>query len=174
MRLEDDGHVVTGQGVDPDMVTASARAYINGLNRLHFLRKWAPRWANPRNVRRGGERARDLRSMPSPHTPPNPLRAEKRVLALTLPDYPQLRDWGRRGAGEGSLTLCPPYNTLDWRYKWRKPQTITQKILAAHCGKDLCGARGIDPGQGGYCPGQRHHRAPGHQGLSGGRGQKGL
>ncbi|MEJ2070530.1 MAG: 2-isopropylmalate synthase, partial [Syntrophobacterales bacterium] len=34
VRLEDDGSIVTGQGVDPDVVTASARAYINGLNRL--------------------------------------------------------------------------------------------------------------------------------------------
>jgi hypothetical protein len=25
--------------VDPDIVTASARAYINGLNRLHFLKE---------------------------------------------------------------------------------------------------------------------------------------
>ncbi len=39
VRLEEDGHVVTGQGVDPDMVTASARAYINGLNRLKFLKE---------------------------------------------------------------------------------------------------------------------------------------
>jgi len=39
VRLEDDGYVVTGQGVDPDIVTASARAYINGLNRLHFLKE---------------------------------------------------------------------------------------------------------------------------------------
>ena len=43
VRLEDDGHVVTGQGVDPDVVTASARAYINGLNRLHFLKEMGPR-----------------------------------------------------------------------------------------------------------------------------------
>ncbi len=39
VRLEEEGHVVTGQGVDPDIVTASARAYINGLNRLHFLKE---------------------------------------------------------------------------------------------------------------------------------------
>jgi 2-isopropylmalate synthase len=39
VRLEEDGHIVTGQGVDPDVVTASARAFINGLNRLHFLRE---------------------------------------------------------------------------------------------------------------------------------------
>jgi 2-isopropylmalate synthase len=42
VRLEEDGHVVTGQGVDPDVVTASARAYINGLNRLHFLKEMGP------------------------------------------------------------------------------------------------------------------------------------
>jgi 2-isopropylmalate synthase len=39
VRLEEDGNVVTGQGVDPDVVTASARAFINGLNRLHFLKE---------------------------------------------------------------------------------------------------------------------------------------
>ncbi|MGA7579616.1 MAG: 2-isopropylmalate synthase [Desulfobaccales bacterium] len=39
VRLEEDGYVVTGQGVDPDIVTASARGYINGLNRLHFLKE---------------------------------------------------------------------------------------------------------------------------------------
>jgi 2-isopropylmalate synthase len=43
VRLEEDGHVVTGQGVDPDVVTAGARAYINGLNRLHFLKEMGPR-----------------------------------------------------------------------------------------------------------------------------------
>jgi 2-isopropylmalate synthase len=42
VRLEDDGHIVTGQGVDPDIVTASARAYINGLNRLHFVKEMGP------------------------------------------------------------------------------------------------------------------------------------
>ena len=42
VRLEEEGHVVTGQGVDPDIVTASARAYINGLNRLHFLKEMGP------------------------------------------------------------------------------------------------------------------------------------
>ena len=39
VRLEEDGRVVTGQGVDPDVITASARAFINGLNRLHFLKE---------------------------------------------------------------------------------------------------------------------------------------
>jgi len=39
VRLEEEGVTVTGQGVDPDIVTASARAYINGLNRLHFLKE---------------------------------------------------------------------------------------------------------------------------------------
>jgi 2-isopropylmalate synthase len=39
VRLEEGGRVVTGQGVDPDVITASARAFINGLNRLHFLQE---------------------------------------------------------------------------------------------------------------------------------------
>ncbi len=42
VRLEDEGHIVTGQGVDPDIVTAAARAYLNGLNRLHFLKEVGP------------------------------------------------------------------------------------------------------------------------------------
>jgi 2-isopropylmalate synthase len=42
VRLEDEGFVVTGQGVDPDIVTASARSYINGLNRLQFLKSQGP------------------------------------------------------------------------------------------------------------------------------------
>ena len=50
VRLEDGGHIVTGQGVDPDIVTASARAYINGLNRLHFLKELGPRGAKPEKL----------------------------------------------------------------------------------------------------------------------------
>jgi 2-isopropylmalate synthase len=48
VRLEEDGHVVTGQGVDPDVVTASARAFINGLNRLHFLKEGGPARKGPK------------------------------------------------------------------------------------------------------------------------------
>ena len=47
VRLEDEGHIVTGQGVDPDIVTASARSYINGLNRLHFLKGSGPKAKKP-------------------------------------------------------------------------------------------------------------------------------
>ena len=43
VRLEDEGYIVTGQGVDPDVVTASARAYINGLNRLKFAKEMGPK-----------------------------------------------------------------------------------------------------------------------------------
>jgi 2-isopropylmalate synthase len=50
VRLEDGGHIVTGQGVDPDVVTAGARAYINGLNRLHFLKQLGPRGAKPEKM----------------------------------------------------------------------------------------------------------------------------
>jgi 2-isopropylmalate synthase len=39
VRLEEDGIIVTGRGVDPDVITASARAYINGLNRLVYLKQ---------------------------------------------------------------------------------------------------------------------------------------
>jgi 2-isopropylmalate synthase len=37
VKLEEDGHTVTGRGADPDIVTASARAYLNGLNRLYYV-----------------------------------------------------------------------------------------------------------------------------------------
>ena len=50
VRLEEGGHIVTGQGVDPDVVTASARAYINGLNRLNFLKELGPPGAKPENL----------------------------------------------------------------------------------------------------------------------------
>ncbi len=37
VRLEDNGRVVIGQGTDPDIITAAAKAYLNGLNRLRYL-----------------------------------------------------------------------------------------------------------------------------------------
>ncbi len=39
LRLEEDGMVVLGQGSDPDIIVASAKAYINGLNRLEAMRQ---------------------------------------------------------------------------------------------------------------------------------------
>jgi len=39
VRLEDGGKVVVGQGADPDIITAAAKAYLNGLNRLVFIKK---------------------------------------------------------------------------------------------------------------------------------------
>jgi len=50
VRLEDESHIVTGQGVDPDVVTASARAYINGLNRLHFIKAGGPKKGKPEKL----------------------------------------------------------------------------------------------------------------------------
>jgi 2-isopropylmalate synthase len=50
VRLEEEGVTVTGQGVDPDIVTASARAYINGLNRLHFLKEQGPKGKKPEEL----------------------------------------------------------------------------------------------------------------------------
>jgi 2-isopropylmalate synthase len=50
VRLEDEGHIVTGQGVDPDIVTASARAYINGLNRLKFAQEMGPKLGKPEEL----------------------------------------------------------------------------------------------------------------------------
>jgi 2-isopropylmalate synthase len=37
VKLEEDGNTVTGRGADPDIVTASARAFLNGLNRLYYV-----------------------------------------------------------------------------------------------------------------------------------------
>ena len=39
VRIEGDGKVVLGQGADPDIITAAAKAYLNGLNRLEYLKK---------------------------------------------------------------------------------------------------------------------------------------
>jgi len=38
-RLEEDGRTVTGHGVDPDIIVASAKAYVNALNRLAYIAK---------------------------------------------------------------------------------------------------------------------------------------
>jgi 2-isopropylmalate synthase len=35
VRLNKDGRIVNGQGADTDIVVASAKAYINALNKLH-------------------------------------------------------------------------------------------------------------------------------------------
>jgi 2-isopropylmalate synthase len=39
VRLQEDGLVVLGKGADPDIFIASAKAYINGLNRMEYLKK---------------------------------------------------------------------------------------------------------------------------------------
>ncbi|MBW1915441.1 MAG: 2-isopropylmalate synthase [Deltaproteobacteria bacterium] len=39
VRLQEDGLVALGKGTDPDIITASAKAYINGLNRLEHLKE---------------------------------------------------------------------------------------------------------------------------------------
>ena len=40
VRLEDDSHVITtGQGADPDIITASVKAYLNALNRLEYRKE---------------------------------------------------------------------------------------------------------------------------------------
>jgi 2-isopropylmalate synthase len=38
VRLEENGLVALGKGTDPDIITASAKAYINGLNRLEYMK----------------------------------------------------------------------------------------------------------------------------------------
>jgi 2-isopropylmalate synthase len=39
VRLQENGLIALGKGADPDIITASAKAYINGLNRLEYLKK---------------------------------------------------------------------------------------------------------------------------------------
>ena len=39
VRLQENGLIALGKGTDQDIITASARAYINGLNRLEYLKK---------------------------------------------------------------------------------------------------------------------------------------
>jgi 2-isopropylmalate synthase len=41
VRLEENGHVVLGKGNDPDIMVASAKAYLHGLNRLDYLKNQA-------------------------------------------------------------------------------------------------------------------------------------
>ncbi len=43
VKIEEDGKTVVGQGTDPDIITASAKAYINALNRLENLKKHSPK-----------------------------------------------------------------------------------------------------------------------------------
>ena len=38
VRLQENGMLALGKGTDPDIITAAAKAYINGLNRLRYLK----------------------------------------------------------------------------------------------------------------------------------------
>ena len=38
VRLQENGLVALGKGADPDIITASAKAYVNGLNRMEYLK----------------------------------------------------------------------------------------------------------------------------------------
>jgi len=39
VRLKENGLVALGKGADPDIITASARAYVNGLNHLEYMKQ---------------------------------------------------------------------------------------------------------------------------------------
>lgn len=39
VRLKRNGLIALGKGADPDIITASAKAFINGLNRLEYMEK---------------------------------------------------------------------------------------------------------------------------------------
>ncbi len=43
VRLQEDGIVALGKGADPDIIVASAKAYINGLNRLEYMKTNLPK-----------------------------------------------------------------------------------------------------------------------------------
>ncbi|MCF8069375.1 MAG: 2-isopropylmalate synthase [Desulfobacterales bacterium] len=43
VRLKENETIALGKGSDPDIITASAKAYINGLNRLAYLREHPPK-----------------------------------------------------------------------------------------------------------------------------------
>ncbi|MCF8110307.1 MAG: 2-isopropylmalate synthase [Desulfobacteraceae bacterium] len=45
VRLKEDDFIALGRGADPDIITASAYAYVNGLNRLEYLKNNPPRKA---------------------------------------------------------------------------------------------------------------------------------
>ncbi len=47
VRLKEDGIVALGKGADPDIITASALAYINGLNRLEYMKANPPKEPSP-------------------------------------------------------------------------------------------------------------------------------
>ncbi len=38
VRLKENGLVALGKGADPDIIVASAKAFINGLNRLEYMK----------------------------------------------------------------------------------------------------------------------------------------
>jgi 2-isopropylmalate synthase len=50
VRLQENGLVALGKGTDPDIIVASAKAYINGLNRLEYLKRNPSLIANERNL----------------------------------------------------------------------------------------------------------------------------
>ena len=43
VRLQEDSIVALGKGADPDIIVASAKAYINGLNRLEYMKTNPPK-----------------------------------------------------------------------------------------------------------------------------------
>lgn len=45
-RLQEGEHIALGKGADADILVASAKAYLNGLNRLEYLKEHAPKIKN--------------------------------------------------------------------------------------------------------------------------------
>jgi 2-isopropylmalate synthase len=39
VKLEEKGYIVIGKGADTDIIVASAKAYINALNKLDYIKR---------------------------------------------------------------------------------------------------------------------------------------
>ncbi|WP_084445601.1 alpha-isopropylmalate synthase regulatory domain-containing protein [Desulfosarcina sp. BuS5] len=38
VRLKENGLIALGRGADPDIIVAGAKAYVNGLNKIEYLK----------------------------------------------------------------------------------------------------------------------------------------
>ena len=62
VRLEENGQVVLGKGSDPDILVASAKAYLNGLNRLDFMKHHPRRSENGNGAEAPGDDQAEVRA----------------------------------------------------------------------------------------------------------------
>jgi 2-isopropylmalate synthase len=62
VRLEENGYTVLGKASDPDILVASAKAYLNGLNRLDFVKTQQARSGNGNGFGAGADGTDSLRA----------------------------------------------------------------------------------------------------------------